>query len=137
MAFKKGSSGNAKGRPPGKTLAGRLRQAVDRDFDAIVSGVIEAAKGGDMSAASLLLNRVAPTLRPVQEAVHITLEGASLTERANAVMDATGRGELGPDVAKQLLDGLAAVARITEVQELKERVELLERSLKANQGKPR
>jgi hypothetical protein len=126
MAFKKGQSGNPKGRAPGTTLAGKLRAAVGKDFDAIVKAVIDQAKAGDMTAASLLLARVVPAVRPIQEPVKIVMAGETLTEKAASILDAVTRGELSPSDGKLLLDGLAGVAKITEIDELNKRVEALE-----------
>lgn len=124
--FEKGQSGNPHGRPPGTTLAGKLRQAVGKEFDAIAAAVINSAKNGDMQAASLLLSRTCPAVRPVQEPVKVDMGGATLTERAGRILDAVSRGELAPMDAKALLDGLAGVAKITEIDELTQRIEALE-----------
>ncbi|MGZ8217872.1 DUF5681 domain-containing protein [Methylomagnum sp.] len=126
MAFEKGKSGNPKGRPPGSSLSGKLREAVGKEFDALLAAVINAAKAGDMSAASLLLARVVPAVKPIQEPIRLDIPGDTLTEKAGAMLDAVARGDLAPMDAKALLDGLGAVAKITEVDELKRRIEALE-----------
>ena len=124
--WKPGQSGNPKGRKPGATLGGRLRDAVGKELDGILDAVISAAKDGDMAAAGLLLSRTCPPVRAVQEPFKVEMPGATLTEKAGSLLDAMGRGELAPTDAKALLDGLASVARIEELDELRRRVEALE-----------
>lgn len=124
--WKPGESGNPEGRKPGTTLGGKLRAAVGQDFDAIVRAVITAAKAGDMAAASLLLSRTCPAVKPIQEPAPVALEGATLTEKAGSVLDAVSTGRLSVSDAKALLEALAAVAKIAEVDELTRRIEVLE-----------
>ncbi|QSA98621.1 DUF5681 domain-containing protein [Methylococcus sp. EFPC2] len=126
MAFKKGQSGNPAGRPPGTTLAGRLREAVGKDFDGIVEALVTLAKSGDTQAASLLLSRVVPAVKPIQEPVKVPMVGATLTEKACAILEAVAAGELAPADAKALLDGIGQVAKITEIDELTKRIDALE-----------
>jgi hypothetical protein len=124
--WEKGQSGNPGGRPPGNALAGRLRDAIAADWDDIVQAVVNQAKAGDMQAISILVNRVSPTLKPIQEPVKVEMPGETLTEKAGAILDAVSRGELSPSDAKLVLDGLAGVAKITEIDELTKRIEALE-----------
>lgn len=121
-----GQSGNPNGKPRGLTLAGKLREAVGKDFNDIAAAVIKAAKGGDMQAASLLLSRTCPPVRPIQEPIHLDMPGQTLTEKAGAILDAVSRGELAPMDGKALLDGLGQLAKITEIDELTRRIEALE-----------
>lgn len=126
MAFKKGQSGNPKGRPPGTTLAGKLRAAVGAEWDAIIGALIEKAKEGDTQAAQLLLTRVAPAVKPVQEPIKVDVTGETLTEKAASILDAATTGKLSPSDAKMLLDGLGAVVKIQEFDEIVKRIEKLE-----------
>jgi hypothetical protein len=124
--WKPGESGNPRGRKPGGTLGGKLRAAVGKDFPAIVQAVIDAAKSGDMAAASLLLSRTCPSVRPVQEPAKLPLSGQTLSEKAASVLALVEAGTVSVQDAKSLLDGLAAVAKISELDELTRRIEALE-----------
>jgi hypothetical protein len=57
MTFKKGESGNAKGRRKGvKTNAVKLKEAMPSAIDTLV----DAANSGDVTAAAAILDRVWP-----------------------------------------------------------------------------
>lgn len=124
--FEKGQSGNPQGRPPGQTLAGRLRNTVGQEFDGIVSSLIAQAKAGDTQAANLLLARVIPALRPISEPAKLEIAGESLRNKAHSIMGLVSDGKLSAADAKLLLDGLGQVARIIETDELERRITALE-----------
>lgn len=128
--WKPGESGNPNGRPPGTTLAGRLREAVGREFDGIVEALIASAKGGDIQAANLLLTRVCPALKPISEPTKLEIAGDSLTEKSHSILGLVSDGKLSAPDAKLVIDGLSAVARITETDDLLRRIELLEGKVK-------
>ena len=60
-----GCSGNRYGKPPGtRHRATRMTEKLMAgDAEAVVRAVIDAAKGGDMTAARLVLDRIAPPCR--------------------------------------------------------------------------
>lgn len=127
MKFKPGQSGNPKGRPKrGTTDAEKLREAIARHVPEIINALCVAALNGDAQAARLLLERALPALKPVQEPIRIALDADTLAGKAADVLAAVSRGDLAADSAKQLLDGLASVARITETDELERRIAALE-----------
>jgi hypothetical protein len=107
-----------------------LREAVGKEFDAVINALLTAAKAGDTQAAALLLARVVPAARPVQEPFPVRLGGRTLSDKAAAIFEAVSAGELAPSDAKLLLDGLAGVAKIAEFDDLKARLEILEATLK-------
>jgi hypothetical protein len=123
----KGTSGNPDGRPPGSGPAAAVRRAIADDVPEIIARLAELAKGGDVQAARVLLDRVVPTLRA--EAVAVTVPGldaGSIAERAQAALEAAGRGEMSPDTSAALVGALASLARIKETTELEARIAALE-----------
>jgi hypothetical protein len=134
MSFKKGQSGNPAGRKPGTTAGSKIRQAIEESRDDIIKAVIGAAKGGDMSAAKMLLDRICPTLRPVIQPVVIPVnDEAGLSDKGDEVIKASLSGQIPADIGSQLISALAAQARIIETAELIERIEKLE--AKINESK--
>src|SRR5690625_7695328 len=100
--FQPGQSGNTAGRPRGSGLAGKLRKAIQKDAEEVIQMLIEQAKGGDITAAKILLDRIVPTLRPEAQAVEVKQLGTGgRVERAEAVMAAAANGEIAPGVAGQ------------------------------------
>jgi hypothetical protein len=124
--FEKGKSGNAKGRPKSMT-ATLLRQAINDDMPDILEKLIELAKGGDVQAIKLVLERVCPALKP--QAVPISLPFVeSLAGQGNEIIRATMQGQIPPDIGSQLISALANQAKIIEVDELTKRIEALEQT---------
>jgi hypothetical protein len=64
MAWKKGESGNPRGRPTGTGEVASLRAALAKHLPEVIAAVVEAAKKGDTAAARLILDRTGPALRP-------------------------------------------------------------------------
>ena len=123
--FEPGQSGNPNGRPVGSGFAAKLRSAIEDDVPEIIEAVVDAAKSGDLTAAKLLLDRVFPTLKPIDSPVTVP-QGQSLSDRGKLVLDSTLEGLLTPDQADRLLSAISKQARVVEVDELVRRVEALE-----------
>ena len=80
-----------------------------------------------MQAAKIILDRLVPSLRPVEMPAVLTLPaGATLAGQAQAVIDAAAAGELVPSQAAQIVMALGGVAKIIEATELLKRIEALE-----------
>ena len=124
--FKPGVSGNPAGRPKDKTPATLLRRSISEDMPAIINTLVELAKGGDVQAAKVLLDRVCPTLKPQAMPISLPVNG-SLAEQGGEIIKATMSGQIPPDIGSQLITALTHQAKIVEIDDVIKRLEVLER----------
>ena len=126
--WKPGQTGNPRGRPPGQSDITRLRASLAGDVPDILAGLVLAAKGGDVQAARLILERILPPVKPIEQAVALRLpEGGTLSAQGRAVLLAVAGGELAPSQGAALLGAIGTLARVTEIDELAARVAELEK----------
>jgi hypothetical protein len=65
MPFKKGQSGNLKGRPKGvPDRRGELKRKLEARANEVLDAAIDRAIGGDSLALKLVMERLIPTLKP-------------------------------------------------------------------------
>ena len=125
--WKPGVSGNPKGKTPGSGELQKLRATLAADVPGILAGLVTAAKGGDTQAARLILERILPPVKAIEQAVELQLPNdGTLTAKASAVLSAAAAGELAPGQAAQLIAALGTLAKISEVDELAARITALE-----------
>jgi Family of unknown function (DUF5681) len=128
MAFKKGESGNPKGKPPGLTTATKIRDAIHKKLPGILETVVKAAESGDMAACKLIMDRVCPTLRPAAPPINLPLPvNGELSEMGSEILKATLSGGISPDIGCMLITALANQAKIVEIDDLTKRIEALEK----------
>ena len=125
--WKAGESGNPNGRPPGVGEVTKLRNSIAVHLPAIITQLVTKAMEGDAQAARLLLERVLPALKPIEQAVTLQLPNdGTLTAQGRAVLSAVALGDLAPGQGAQLLAAIGSLARVTEIDELTLRLEKLE-----------
>lgn len=130
--FRPGQSGNPKGRAKGSMdRRSAWRQTLAEGLPELINDLQARARSGDDFAIKLIFDRVAPPMRPEGASVHLPklAEGASLADKASSILSAVGEGQITVDVARSLIDTLAAAARIIETDELVRRIETLEQNL--------
>ena len=122
-----GQTGNPKGRPPGQSEITRLRASIAEHVPSIVDQLVTAAKGGDVQAARLILERILPPIKAIEQAVELQLpDGGTLTAQGRAVLSAVAGGNLAPSQGAALLGAIGTLARVTEIDELAARINALE-----------
>lgn len=125
--FKKGVSGNPKGRPRGVIdKRQKLRLALEEKAEELLEIIIERAMKGDTQMQRVLLGRLIPPAKPESSLQSFYLPEGSLSEQANAVIQAVGKGELPTSNAHELLCAISLSLKIKETEELEKRVGNLE-----------
>lgn len=125
--WKPGESGNPKGRPPGQSAITRMRASLAGEVPEILATLVSAAKAGDVQAARLILERVLPPVKPIEQPVELRLpDGGTLTAKATAVMAEAALGLLAPGQAGVLISTLGTLSKITETDDLSRRITALE-----------
>lgn len=125
--WRKGVSGNPKGRPPGKTPTQRVQAALNDGSVEVAKKVLEAAQAGDMQAAGLVLARVSPALRSQSQTVQFQFDPSlPIARQVEQVLAAVAAGEVPPDVGQTIVAMINALGNVRATEELSERLAILE-----------
>lgn len=122
-----GQSGNPKGKPPGTGAIQKLRAQIGECIPEIIEQLVARAREGDVGAARLLLERVVPPVKAVEQVQPIDFPvDADLTTQGHAVMRAAAEGVISASQAASFMTALGSLARVVEVDDLLKRIEALE-----------
>lgn len=128
--WRKGQSGNPAGKPRGARNKATMMvlSIMEEGAEEITKAVVDAARGGDLGAARLVLERLAAPIRERPIAIDLpstdTAEGISQAQRV--IIEAVGAGELLPGEGGALAGLVEARRKALETIELEQRVTALE-----------
>jgi hypothetical protein len=128
--WQKGQSGNPAGKPRGARNKATMMVLglMEQGAEEITQAVIDAARGGDLSAARMVLERLAPPMR--ERPISIDLPDTSTTDgidRAQqAIIEAVGTGALLPGEGNVLAGLVEARRKALETIGLEQRIAMLE-----------
>lgn len=133
--FLPGANNNPKGRPPETVKAATLRKRIMKAAPEVVDALIEAAKAGDAQAGRALLICACPPLKPVELPVSLPMDAsAGLADQGRAVVAALAGGLIAPGQAASILQALAGIARLVELDEIEKRLSALEQHSNGEHG---
>jgi hypothetical protein len=129
-AWKPGQSGNPKGKPAGArnkaTLA--VLALMEQGAREITEAVVEAAKGGDLVAARMILDRLAPPAkeRPISIDLPDISSVMGVSAAQQAIVHAVATGDLLPGEGTALAGIVENRRKAIETEELERRIAVLE-----------
>lgn len=127
--FAAGNPGRPKGARHKATEA--VEQLMQGQLERITAAVIEAAASGDMAAARLVLDRIAPRREPAVavDLPHIN-SAADLPMAVAAILHSVAAGELTPTEAAKITQTIEAAGSAIERHELDQRIREIEATTK-------
>jgi hypothetical protein len=128
--FRKGQSGNPRGRPSGVRNAATVlaEQLLDGEAEALIRKAVEKAKKGDMAALRLCIERILPPRRerPVTFKLPELASANDASKAMAAITAAVAGGGLTPAEAGELSRLVETYVKALEVTEIELRLQALE-----------
>ena len=131
-AWKPGQSGNPRGKSAGcrNKATVMVTKLMEADAKEIVMVIINAAKKGDLTAAKMVLDRLAPPVR--ERAIYLALPDTStvagISHAQQAILAAVAAGEILPAEGTALTGIVESRRRAVETVDLEHRIAELEKS---------
>jgi len=109
-----------------------LDKIADDAGEDILNAMVAAAKGGDMRAAELVLQRIWPARksRPIALTLQAIQSASDVVAAVGAVADAVGSGDITPDEGQAVASILEAKRKAIETVQLERRLSALEHERK-------
>lgn len=128
--FVKGQSGNPKGKPKGvRHAATQISYALlEGNLEAVLTAVIERAKGGDMTACRMIVDKVLPNTkeRPIALNLPLINDLNGIGEAQAEILKAVSVGGITPSEGEKIASIIEARRRAIETIELEARISRLE-----------
>ena len=123
--FAPGNPGRPKGARHKATRA--VEQLMQGQVERVTTAVIEAAAKGDMQAARLILDRIAPRREPAVEVDLPNINSAAdLPMAIAAILQAVSAGDLTPGEAAKITNTIEAAGSAIELHDLDRRIAAIE-----------
>lgn len=130
VRWKPGQSGNPAGRKPGTSEVQRIRDGIRESLPGILQRLTSQALEGDTQAARLLLERTIPPLKPQDPPAPLPMDtAAAWGAQARQVLAAVSRGDVSASTAAGLLGVLDAAAKLSDLDDMKRRMDDFEAAL--------
>lgn len=130
MSFRKGQSGNPAGRKKGAvTIRTKLLdglKAAKLDEAGFAQRIIQSALNGNNTALQVVADRLWPRVKPMMPELTLCGDLTTLRDRGEAIFKLMASGQCTPDQAASAISVIDRVATLTELDDLKQRIESLE-----------